>query len=63
MLPTVDGGRDMLAVLDTALDVARAMLHLHDNNILHSDLKVSFYHAERRLQSGYVVDLAPQLLW
>jgi hypothetical protein len=46
----------MLAVLDTALDVARAMLHLHDNNILHSDLKVSVNHAERRLQSGYVVE-------
>lgn len=27
------------AVLDTACDVARAMLHLHSGNVLHSDLK------------------------
>jgi hypothetical protein len=27
-------------VLDTATDVARAMLHLHSQNVLHSDLKV-----------------------
>ncbi len=30
---------DLLAVLDTALDVARAMAHLHTENIVHSDLK------------------------
>lgn len=28
-------------VLDTACDVAKAMLHLHEANVLHSDLKVS----------------------
>jgi len=26
-------------VLDTSADVARAMLHLHKQNVLHSDLK------------------------
>ncbi len=30
---------DMRGVIDTALDVARAMVHLHNENILHSDLK------------------------
>lgn len=28
------------AVLDTAADIAKAMLHLHAMNVLHSDLKV-----------------------
>lgn len=27
-----------LAILDTAADVAKAMLHLHSLNVLHSDL-------------------------
>jgi hypothetical protein len=26
------------AILDTAADVAKAMLHLHSRNVLHSDL-------------------------
>ena len=29
----------MTPIVDTALDVTRAMLHLHTHNILHSDLK------------------------
>lgn len=32
------GGVNYLAVLDTAADVAKAMLHLHSLNVLHSDL-------------------------
>jgi len=32
-------GIDMPAVLDTAIDVARAMEHLHSQHIVHSDLK------------------------
>ncbi|KAI8468020.1 MAG: kinase-like domain-containing protein [Monoraphidium minutum] len=34
-----DGSRDMLSVVSCALDVAKAMLHLHSVNVLHSDLK------------------------
>ena len=30
------------AALDTAQDVARAMLHLHSANVLHGDLKVGW---------------------
>jgi serine/threonine protein kinase len=32
------GGVNYAAVLDTAADVAKAMLHLHSLNVLHSDL-------------------------
>lgn len=34
-----DGSVKLEALIDTALDVARAMAHLHTHNILHSDLK------------------------
>lgn len=34
-----EGQLDYSAVLETAADVARAMIHLHLNNICHSDLK------------------------
>ncbi len=32
-------GLNYLAILDSAVDIARAMLHLHCNNVLHMDLK------------------------
>ena len=38
---TVDAGApNYLAVLELASDVARGMLHLHDLDIMHCDLKV-----------------------
>ena len=33
-------GLNYAAILDTALDIAKAMLHLHAADILHGDLKV-----------------------
>lgn len=35
-----DTQHDMAAIVATALDITRAMLHLHTENIIHSDLKV-----------------------
>jgi serine/threonine protein kinase len=35
-----DGGVNYPAVLDTAVEIVRAVLHLHQRNVLHSDLKV-----------------------
>ncbi|KIZ02098.1 putative serine/threonine-protein kinase pats1 [Monoraphidium neglectum] len=34
-----DGGRDLAGVVATALDVANAMVFLHENNVVHADLK------------------------
>ncbi len=34
-----DTGLNYPAILDCAIDIARAMLHLHCNNVLHMDLK------------------------
>lgn len=36
------GQVDMSALLETAMDVARACMHLHHCNIIHGDLKVWF---------------------
>ena len=33
------GAVQLLPLADTALDVARAMVHLHKHNVVHSDLK------------------------
>lgn len=42
-LPSGSGGGDVnyRAVLDTAVDIATAMVHLHGRNVLHADLKVA----------------------
>ena len=40
VLPT-PGSVNYRAVLDTAIDIATAMVHLHGRNVLHADLKVS----------------------
>jgi serine/threonine protein kinase len=33
-------GLNYLAILDTAIDIAKGMSHLHDHHVIHSDLKV-----------------------
>lgn len=33
-------GMNYLAILETALDIAKGMCHLHDHQVIHSDLKV-----------------------
>ncbi len=35
------GALNLAAILETAADVAKAMVHMHVANVLHSDLKVS----------------------
>ena len=35
-----DDGLNYVAILETAIDVARGMLHLHSHNVIHADLKV-----------------------
>ena len=36
-----DGQLDYAAVLETAADIAKGMIHLHKNNICHNDLKAN----------------------
>lgn len=36
----VDGSLNYKAVLDTAADIARGMMHLHSMSVIHADLKV-----------------------
>ncbi len=35
-----DGALNLAAILETAADIAKAMVHMHAANVLHSDLKV-----------------------
>jgi hypothetical protein len=37
--PPPEGGLNFRAVLETAADVAKALVHLHAHNVLHADLK------------------------
>lgn len=36
----LDEGLNYVAILETAIDVAQGMFHLHIHNIIHADLKV-----------------------
>jgi serine/threonine protein kinase len=38
-----DGSLNYPAVLDTGIEIATAVLHLHTKNVLHSDLKVGIH--------------------
>jgi serine/threonine protein kinase len=58
-----DGGRDMLLILDTALDVARAMVHLHSENIIHSDLKVRTISKVHCQKGCMLVSLLYTIVW
>ena len=39
--PQADSGLNYIAILETAADVAKGMLHLHNHQVIHADLKVS----------------------
>ena len=56
--PAGSSGVNYAAVLDTAADVARALLHLHKQHVLHSDLKVR---SRPRLLDGKSLYLYPKL--
>lgn len=52
------------AVADTALDVARAMAHLHKHNIVHSDLKARniLLRSDNQDPRGFVAKVAGVLI-
>ncbi len=61
-------GLNYPAILDSAIDIARAMLHLHCNNVLHMDLKarnvlLASSGTEERGVSCKVSDFGEQALW
>ncbi len=55
--PGPDSPVDYQAVLETAIDVARGMTHLHAHNIIHADLKV------RLQEGGRVGSKEPIIKW
>ncbi len=44
-----------MAVLEVALDIARGMLHLHAQNVIHSDLKVHLVNLGGKVRRSSIV--------
>jgi len=52
-----DGKRDLAGIIATALDVARAMVFLHENQIVHADLKARNVGGDGGGLNGWVIRL------
>ncbi len=59
-LPTcLDMTVNVAAVLDIGLDVAKAMIHLHRHNVLHSDIKVRLVRRHVGRRGGFFIYQLP----
>jgi hypothetical protein len=50
---------NVAAVLDIGLDVAKAMIHLHRHNVLHSDIKVRLVRRHVGRRGGFFIYQLP----